>query len=229
MTDQKLERGNPALDKSARRGNRIRVIRAIKDLANPTGKVYVYDGLYKIQDSWVDQGKSGCNVFKYKLVREPDQPEAFMLWRLIQQWRDGSISRNGVILPDLTSGADNLPVSVVNDVDNDKGPAHFTYSCSLSYKHLVNLAEPGTTGCSCIDGCQPGDSNCSCIQKNGGFLPYTSIGILVSRKAIVHDCGISCHCTPNCRNRVSQGGLRVRLEVFKTKNRGWGLRSWDPI
>ena len=43
--DQKLERGNLALEKSLHRGNEIRVIRGFKDFANPTGKVY---GLIKV-------------------------------------------------------------------------------------------------------------------------------------------------------------------------------------
>ncbi|XP_031389892.1 histone-lysine N-methyltransferase, H3 lysine-9 specific SUVH1-like [Punica granatum] len=228
VTDQKLERGNLALEKSASRGNEIRVIRGIKDVANPTGKVYVYDGLYKIQESWVDRGKSGCNVFKYKLVRLPGQPEAFTLWKSIQQWRDSTASRDGVILPDLTSGAESFPVSLVNNVDSEKGPAHFTYVTTLSCSHPVNPPEPGA-GCSCTDGCQPGNLNCPCIQKNGGFLPYTSVGVLINRISMIYECGVSCRCLPSCRNRLSQNGLKVRLEVFKTKDRGWGLRSWDPI
>lgn len=58
-TDQKLERGNLALEKSLHRGNDVRVVRGVKDFSNPTGKIYVYDGLYKIQESWVEKGKSG--------------------------------------------------------------------------------------------------------------------------------------------------------------------------
>ncbi|QHO46738.1 Histone-lysine N-methyltransferase, H3 lysine-9 specific [Arachis hypogaea] len=54
-SDQKLERGNLALEKSLHRGNDVRVIKGLRDEAHPTGKVYVYDGLYKIQDSWVEK------------------------------------------------------------------------------------------------------------------------------------------------------------------------------
>ncbi|KAI3732977.1 hypothetical protein L1987_64190 [Smallanthus sonchifolius] len=160
--DQQLVRGNLALEKSLHRANEVRVIQGLRDFANPTGKVYVYDGLYKIHESWIDKGKSGCNVFKYKLVRVAGQPEAFTLWKSIQQWKDGVTTRDGVILPDLISGAESLPVALVNDVDGEKGPAYFTY-------------------------------------------------------------------IPNLKNRVSQAGLKMRLGVFKTKNKGWGLRSWDPI
>ncbi|KAJ6704923.1 HISTONE-LYSINE N-METHYLTRANSFERASE H3 LYSINE-9 SPECIFIC SUVH1 [Salix purpurea] len=46
---------------------------------------------------------------------------------------------------------------------------------------------------------------------------------------MIHECGPTCPCFPNCKNRVSQTGLKFHLEVFKTKGRGWGLRSWDPI
>lgn len=228
VVDQKLERGNLALEKSLHRGNEVRVIRGVKDVANPSSKIYVYDGLYKIQESWTEKGKSGCNVFKYKLFRLPGQPEAFMTWKLIQQWKNDITSRIGVILPDLTSGAENIPVTLINDVDDEKGPAHFTYLPSLKYAKLVNSAE-SSGGCNCHNGCIPGNQNCPCIQKNGGYPPYISNGVLVNQKSLIHECGRSCQCPPNCRNRLSQGGLRVHLEVFKTKDKGWGLRSWDPI
>jgi hypothetical protein len=228
ISDQKLERGNLALEKSLHRGNEVRVIRGFKDVAYTTGKVYVYDGLYKIQESWVEKGKSGCNIFKYKLVRLPGQPEAFTIWKLIKQWKEAINSRVGILLPDLTLGAENLPVSLVNDVDDEKGPAHFTYFPTLKNLKPVNQMEP-STGCICISGCRPGDPNCPCIKKNAGYLPYNPNAVLVNQKSLIYDCGPSCQCPPNCRNRVSQGGLRVRLEVFKTKDKGWGLRSWDPI
>ena len=227
-SDQKLERGNLALEKSLHKGNDVRVIRGLRDVAHPTGKVYVYDGLYKIQDSWVEKAKSGFNVFKYKLVRLAGQPEAYIIWKSIQQWTDKSVTRTGVILPDLTSGAENLPVCLVNDVDNEKGPAYFTYSPTV--KNLKPTAPlESSAGCSCVGGCQPGNYNCPCIQKNGGYLPYSANGILADLKSVIYECGPSCQCPPNCRNRISQGGLKIRLEVFKTKDKGWGLRSWDPI
>ncbi|XP_059277299.1 LOW QUALITY PROTEIN: histone-lysine N-methyltransferase, H3 lysine-9 specific SUVH1-like [Lycium ferocissimum] len=228
MFDQKLEGGNLALEKSVHRANEVRVIRGVKDVANPTGKIYIYDGLYKVQESWTEKSKSECNVFKYKLVRVPGQPEAFKVWKSIQQWKDGVASRVGVILPDLTSGAERQPVCLVNDVDDEKGPAYFTYIPTLKYSKPFIMPRP-SPGCHCLDGCQSGDSNCPCIQRNEGFLPYSSLGVLMSYKTLIRECFSACSCPPDCRNRISQGGPKVRLEVFKTKNRGWGLRSLDPI
>ncbi|XP_051138778.1 histone-lysine N-methyltransferase, H3 lysine-9 specific SUVH1-like [Andrographis paniculata] len=228
MFDQKLERGNLALQKSLTRGNDVRVIRGIRDNNNLAGKIYVYDGEYRIQESWAEKHKLGCNVFKYKLVRVPGQPEAFSLWKRIQQWRDGTDTRNGVIIPDLTSGAESQPVVLVNDVDDERGPAYFAYAPRLKYSKPF-VTSNFTTGCQCLGGCQPGDTACPCVRKNDGALPYTSLGIILTNKYPIHECGMNCACPPDCRNRTSQAGLKIRLEVFKTKDRGWGLRSWDPI
>lgn len=226
--DQKLEKGNLALEKSLHRGNEVRVIRGVKDFANPTGKVYIYDGLYKVQESWIEKGKSNCNVFKYKLFRSPGQPHALKMWQSIRHWKENIALRSGLILPDITSGSETLPVCLVNEVDNERGFPYFTYLPTLKYQRPVSSLPPSTI-CACQGGCKPGDVNCPCNQRNGGFPAYTSIGVLLNYNCLVYECGPSCSCPLNCRNRISQAGLKVRLEVFKTKDKGWGLRSWDPI
>ncbi|KAL4332574.1 hypothetical protein GQ457_07G019230 [Hibiscus cannabinus] len=224
-SDQQLVRGNLALERSFHRGNEVRVIRGLRDNVHQVSKVYVYDGLYKIQESWMEKGKSGCNMFKYKLVRIPGQPAAFATWKSTQKFK-GLSSRVGLILPDLTSGAESTPVSLVNEVDDEKGPAYFTYSPTVKYSESFKLVQP-SYACNCHDACQPGNSNCSCIGKNGGNFPYTSNGVLACRKSMIYECGPSCPCIRNCKNRVIQTGLKAHFEVFKTRDRGWGLRSWD--
>ncbi|CAN1190859.1 Histone-lysine N-methyltransferase, H3 lysine-9 specific SUVH3, partial [Linum perenne] len=227
-SDQKLERGNLALERSLRRGSQVRVIRGMKDGNNTATKVYVYDGLYTIQESWVEKANTGCNIFKYKLVRMPGQPDAFSVWKSIEKWKEGVSPRVGLILPDLTSGAESLPVSLVNDVDEERGPAHFSYVASVKYSKSFKLSQH-SLGCNCRNACQANDENCSCMRLNGNRNPYIGNGALISRKPLVYECGPTCPCIANCKNRVSQTGLKVHLEVFKTKDRGWGLRSWDPI
>ncbi|BAT92830.1 hypothetical protein LR48_Vigan05g066300 [Vigna angularis] len=225
--DQKLKRGNLALDRSSRQLNEIRVIRGIRDDVNPNLKVYVYDGLYKIQDSWIGKAKGGGDVFKYKLVRMPGQPSAYAVWKSVQKWKSGT-SRMGLILADISNGAENIPVSLVNEVDNVKAPTYFNYFHSLRHPKSFSLMQP-SNGCTCTKSCVPGDLNCSCIRRNEGDFPYIGKGVLVSRMKLVHECGPTCQCFPNCKNRVSQTGLMHPMEVFKTKDRGWGLRSLDPI
>lgn len=52
--------------------------------------------------------------------------------------------------------------------------------------------------------------------------------ILTSRDPI-YECHQSCKCSPNCPNRVVERGRRVPLQIFRTKNRGWGVRSTMDI
>ncbi|OIV89373.1 hypothetical protein TanjilG_22336 [Lupinus angustifolius] len=228
IVDQKLQRGNLALDRSSQQHNEVRVIRGLRDVGNKSVKIYVYDGLYRIEDSWTEKGQSGGGIFKYKFVRLPGQPSAFANWKMVQKWKAGLLSRSGLILADLSTGVESIPVSLINDVDNEKGPAFFTYLCSLRHTKPFCLVQP-SHGCNCSKACVPGDPNCSCIQRNGGDFPYIANGILVSRKQMIYECGPMCQCLPNCKNRVSQSGLKLHMEVFKTKDRGWGLRSLDPI
>lgn len=228
MDDQKLERGNLALERSKDRKNEIRVIRSAKDYSVQNGKIYIYDGLYKIQKSWIDKSKSGFNVFKYQLLREPGQSDGLSVWKRTQKWKENPASRERVILPDISSGIENIPVCLVNDVDGEKGPGHFSYVTKVKYlRPISSMKRLG--GCACLSVCLPGDTNCICAQQNGGYLPYSSTGFLVSRKPVIYECGSSCQCSINCRNRVTQKGIRLHFEVFRTRDRGWGLRSWDPI
>lgn len=52
---------------------------------------------------------------------------------------------------------------------------------------------------------------------------------MIEPKAVVFECNPNCGCGPGCVNRISQRGLKYRLEVFRTPNRGWGVRCWDYI
>jgi euchromatic histone-lysine N-methyltransferase len=65
------------------------------------------------------------------MVRLPGQKSAYASWILAQKWKADSSSRNGFILADLSNGVESIPVSLINDVDDEKGPAFFTYFMSL--------------------------------------------------------------------------------------------------
>ena len=45
----------------------------------------------------------------------------------------------------------------------------------------------------------------------------------------IYECNQNCKCKKNCLNRVVQEPLQVKLQVFKTANRGWGLRCLTDI
>ena len=46
----------------------------------------------------------------------------------------------------------------------------------------------------------------------------------------IYECNQNCACSRvTCYNRVVQNGIQLRLQVFLTENRGWGLRCVDDI
>lgn len=46
----------------------------------------------------------------------------------------------------------------------------------------------------------------------------------------LYECGPWCVCRKSsCQNRVVQHGLRVRLQVFRTNDKGWGVRCRDDL
>ncbi|KAJ3684351.1 hypothetical protein LUZ61_013515 [Rhynchospora tenuis] len=227
--DQKLERGNYAMEQSDIWKNPIRVIRSRKDPFSRSNKVYIYDGLYRIKRSWTETSKFGFKAFKHKLVRVRGQPDGFAIWKMIENWKREPSSRGMVLTFDLSSGVESIPVAVVNEVDDDTEPDNFLYVTTIGKEQSMKGKEKVPAGCKCRKLCAPGAADCYCMSENGGWLPYSSSGLLVKRLPLLYECGSGCECIIDCRNRVTQRGVKLNFEVFKTQNCGWGLRSWDPI
>lgn len=45
----------------------------------------------------------------------------------------------------------------------------------------------------------------------------------------IFECNHRCDCSDNCKNRVVQWGRKVALDIFKTRERGWGLRCLQDL
>ncbi|KAH6770271.1 hypothetical protein C2S52_015074 [Perilla frutescens var. hirtella] len=228
VVHQKLECGNLALERSMNYGVEVRVIRGFKYEGSASGKVYVYDGLYKIVDTWFDVGKSGFGVFKFKLIRIENQVEmgsSMMKFAVSLRTRPLDAWPKGYVSLDLSKKKENYPVFFYNDVDEDNDPIYYDYLITSLFPHYVCNAG-NTRGCDCAGGCL---DDCLCARKNGGEFAYDLQGILVRGKPLIFECGPHCSCPPTCRNRVTQKGIRNRFEVFRSRETGWGVRSLDLI
>uniref|UniRef100_A0A7C9E3G8 [histone H3]-lysine(4) N-trimethyltransferase n=1 Tax=Opuntia streptacantha TaxID=393608 RepID=A0A7C9E3G8_OPUST len=224
---QKLEGGNLALERSMHYGIEIRVIRGLKYEGSLTTKIYVYDGLYRIVESWFDVGKSGFGVYKFKLIRIEGQPEmGSTLLKLASSLRTTPLQARpmGYLSLDLSMKKDNAPVFVYNDIDSDKEPLYYDYLARTVFPPFVYAVS--NAGCNCVTSCHDG---CLCMLKNGGEIAYDCNGFLLRGRPLIFECGSHCTCPPTCRNRVSQRGLRNRLEVFRSRETGWGVRTLDLI
>lgn len=45
----------------------------------------------------------------------------------------------------------------------------------------------------------------------------------------IYECNAGCKCSKSCLNRVAQRPISQNLQLFKTHNRGWGLRTLNDI
>ncbi|GMP81048.1 hypothetical protein CsSME_00035897 [Camellia sinensis var. sinensis] len=227
--DQKLERGNLALKNSISAKNLVRVIRGSKETKLSTldarGKIvltYTYDGLYTVERYMHDVGPHGKLVFKFELKRIPGQPE--LAWKEVKKSKRFKI-REGLCVGDISGGKELFPICAVNTIDN-KRPPKFNYVTEMKYPDWYCPTAP--KGCDCIGGCLD-SKKCSCMFNNGGKIPYNCNGAIVDAKPLVYECGPSCKCPPSCYNKVSQHGMKIQLEIFKTKSKGWGVRSLTSI
>ncbi|KAJ1436574.1 Zinc finger C2H2-type [Sesbania bispinosa] len=60
--------------------------------------------------------------------------------------------------------------------------------------------------------------------------PYDENGrIILEEGYLVYECSRMCRCNKTCPNRILQNGIRVKLEVFKTEKKGWGVRAGEAI
>ncbi|KAK3187715.1 hypothetical protein Dsin_027276 [Dipteronia sinensis] len=230
---QRLEGGNLALERSMHYGIEIRVIRGIKKYeGSVSNKVYVYDGLYKILDCWFDVGRSGFGVYKFRLVRIVGQPEmgsVILKYAETLRTRPLTVRPKGYLSLDISMQKEAMPVLLFNDIDNDHDPLYYEYLAKTVFPPFVynyNSQEGSGAGCCCVSGCTYG---CLCAMKNGGEFAYDNSGSLLRGKPLIFECGPFCQCPPNCRNRVSQKGSRHRLEVFRSRETGYGVRSLDLI
>ncbi|PKU66326.1 Histone-lysine N-methyltransferase, H3 lysine-9 specific SUVH4 [Dendrobium catenatum] len=232
IQDQKMERGNLALKNSMICTVPVRVIRGHESTNSYCGKVYTYDGLYKVVKYWAEKGVSGFTVFKYRLCRLEGQPTLTTNQVYFSRAQvPSSISElRGLVCDDISAGQENFPIPATNVVDGPPfGPSGFVYSKST--KLAKNLKLPSVAcGCKCKGECVDPRS-CSCARLNGNDFPYVRKdgGRLVEAKAVVFECGPHCECRSTCVNRTSQNGLRYRLEVYRTTKKGWAVRSWDTI
>lgn len=225
--DQKLIKGNLAMVNSMEMGYPVRVLRKRSGMAsygfghsNDSEYLYVYDGLYAVTKYWQERDQNGRLVFKFELIRMPDQQRP-------------RLAKPGKLLPhkeicvvhDISQGLEAHKIRAMNGID-DLRPPPFTYINKIIYPNWYRRVEP--KGCNCINGCS--DSHqCPCVVRNGGEIAFNEKGSIVRSRTIVYECGPNCKCPPSCMNRVSQHRPRIQLEIFKSKERGWGVRTRDDV
>ncbi|RNA32532.1 histone-lysine N-methyltransferase eggless isoform X4 [Brachionus plicatilis] len=149
--------------------------------------------------------------------------------------REFEANAKNLKINDIANGQENVAISVVNCVDSNK-PDDFVYSAKRIPLDGVPLNTDPTLmeGCNCIDNCRD-RTKCACWRKSFEATLFnsdqmnTNIGYRGRRLLEIVHTGNNCKCDCRCSNRVVQNGISVRLQLFKTNSKGWGLRCLDDI
>ena len=130
-------------------------------------------------------------------------------------------------------GAFRLPISAINEVDDEPLPdVDYLHSCIGG--ESVELAGDTAflSGCACVGGCCI-ENGCACCEEQvraTGSCIYDAHGRLTAVPGTaLYECNSACACAVDCRNRVVQRGVRVRLQVYKTSHKGWAVRALEPV
>ncbi|CAL5191807.1 unnamed protein product [Lathyrus oleraceus] len=189
---------------------------------------YCYYGVYKVDRVHPEIGKSG---YKFLLVKSPYQKK--IACNELRKYKK-IVKREKCLkfVKDISEGKEYFPIPMTNCVDSESVP-DFQYitrmvnheRCkSKRFNHLK-----GNVGFECVGNYSDSDK-CSCVVKNGRKFPFNRNGTIeVTEKNIIYECGHYCKCSSKCCNRVSQYKIKFPLEIFKTKEKGWGVRSEKKI
>lgn len=96
-------------------------------------------------------------------------------------------------------------------------------------------------GCSCDVVCDP--ARCGCLTQeedsDARIIPYKraadngSLLVLspefMARTSMIYECNSLCGCGEKCWNSVIEQGRTVRMEIFNTGNRGFGMSSTHSL
>ncbi|XP_063791938.1 histone-lysine N-methyltransferase EHMT1 isoform X2 [Pseudophryne corroboree] len=134
---------------------------------------------------------------------------------------------------DISRGYENMPIPCINGEDAEPCPINYKYVSQNCVTSPLNVDRNIThlQYCVCIDDCS--SRNCMCSQlsmrcwydMSGRLLPEFNM----VEPPLIFECNHACSCWRNCRNRVVQNGLKVRLQMYRTKTMGWGVRTLQDI
>ncbi|XP_060250333.1 histone-lysine N-methyltransferase SETDB2 isoform X15 [Ovis aries] len=131
--------------------------------------------------------------------------------------KDATINHNSTLIKDHTSVTQNAEENKLSSLPSTSYEDFFPKDCTYLTK-------------------------CACLQltaRNARTCPLSSNKITTGYKykrlerqipTGIYECSLLCKCDRRmCQNRVVQHGPQVRLQVFKTEKKGWGVRCLDDI
>eukprot|EP00656_Telonema_subtile_P043333 TRINITY_DN49705_c0_g1_i2.p1 TRINITY_DN49705_c0_g1~~TRINITY_DN49705_c0_g1_i2.p1 ORF type:complete len:343 (-),score=33.18 TRINITY_DN49705_c0_g1_i2:162-1190(-) len=158
--------------------------------------------------------------------------------RALDRTVDTRTPSDRLLVPDVALGREAVPIQCVNGVDDAPAP-NFVYVSKFVTAEGVHMPrDPGDLGfcCDCVGDCSAENCRCMTAYDNTGCLLPLDHRIELCRMDTscfagvpIVECSARCGCSLSCPNRVTQRGIQLPIQVFRTSSRGWGLRCTREI
>ena len=120
-------------------------------------------------------------------------------------------------------------IAIENEVDLETIPLLVkNYIQNNVAAHPIKIKEDAFTNCNCDKNCSKSTSCCP-FTMSQSCMPYKDGLIQVSKEHPIFECNKSCSCPETCRNRVTQKGSSCKVMIFKTADKGWGVKALERI
>lgn len=134
--------------------------------------------------------------------------------------------KNDALLEKIRKKED-VVVTIENEEDFSDPPKFEYITKNFLTDEIYMIDNNNVKGCKCKD-CSK-DSDC-CPKLKGEPFAYKQeknglITLRLKAAEKIYECGDLCECGSECVNRVSQRRKEIPLCLFKTKDRGWGVKS----
>ncbi|KAL1138787.1 hypothetical protein AAG570_008849, partial [Ranatra chinensis] len=139
-----------------------------------------------------------------------------------------------ILSNDISRGYETNPIQCVNMIDDGGLPTDFTYISENCFTTNLNIDRRITslTSCKCEDFCTGNGCMCAKISlrcwydSRGKLLPDFNF----DDPPMIFECNQTCNCNAvTCKNRVVQRGIKVRLQLCKTRHKNWGVITLKDI
>lgn len=143
---------------------------------------------------------------------------------------------------DCSGGKEGMKIPVINAFDNQQPPP-LQYSAHRIPMTGTNInTDPEFMSCcDCTDDCVD-KSKCACFQltirgakynkdvtEEDEDISYVWKRLPKNVPTGIYECNSRCKCSSRCLNKVVQHPITVQMQLYRTKSRGWGLKTLHDI
>ncbi|XP_065200646.1 histone-lysine N-methyltransferase EHMT1 isoform X2 [Planococcus citri] len=175
--------------------------------------------------------KAGQLAVDCCVIKPSDSENAIRLNMQLKEMTSHSREKTARILTnDITRGHEVNPIQCINAIDMEDEPTDFVYITENCFTSNIKVDRTITSlkSCCCRDNCS--STFCSC-GKLSLRCWYTDDGKLspdfnYAEPPMLFECNAVCKCNKvTCKNRVVQHGITGRFQLFRTKEKGWGVST----